>query len=162
MSPQVFFFTNKTMLNKTKILLVEDNPADVQLTQLTVSDLTDSIEVIPFPNGLELLQYMKTNPLQDINLILLDLNMPRMGGIETLQHLNKQEAFQRIPVVIFTSSAHREDIQTCYQLGANAYVNKPVDYDLFIKAIRSILEFWTEVNIHAIENIVKQTRKHIA
>lgn len=138
----------KTMGKKTRILLVEDNPADVQLTQLTIADFTNEINLTNYPNGAALIQALPDLHLPDIQLILLDLNMPGMGGIETLRHLAQREDWSQIPVVIFTSSAHHADIQTCYELGANAYVNKPLDYDEFAKAIRTILEFWTEVNIY--------------
>ncbi|MFK7937628.1 MAG: response regulator [Saprospiraceae bacterium] len=140
--------SQKTMGDKTQILLVEDNPADVQLMQLTISEFTDEVQLTHCADGLELLHTLPHFNTSDIQLILLDLNMPRMGGIETLKHLAQNQSWSQIPVVIFTSSAHRDDIEVCYELGANAYVNKPVNFDDFTKAIHNILEFWTEVNIY--------------
>lgn len=136
------------MGKKTKILLVEDNPADVQLTKITIANFTNDVELTHYANGLALIQALPQLHLPDIQLILLDLNMPSMGGIETLRHLAQRVDWSQIPVVIFTSSAHHDDIQACYELGANAYVNKPLDYDEFTKAIHTILQFWTEVNIY--------------
>ncbi|MEL7020693.1 MAG: response regulator [Bacteroidota bacterium] len=133
------------MNKKTQILLVEDNPADVQLMRLTLSALTDQVQMTHYANGWELMQQLPTLEASSIQLILLDLNMPRMGGIETLQQLHQYADWCKVPIIIFTSSAAQQDIDRCYQLGANDYINKPMDYDKFSETVQHILESWTGV-----------------
>lgn len=130
-----------------KIVLVEDNLADVKLTKMAFSNLPVDTEIIHFFNGQELLDYLTDASLNDISLILLDLNMPKLGGIEVLKVFNTNPDYKKLPVVIFTSSVHQSEVRTCYELGANAYVNKPLDIADFDETIRSIAFFWLSTNI---------------
>ena len=130
-----------------KIVLVEDNLADVKLTKMAFSNLSVDTEIIHFFNGQELLDYLANAPLNEISLILLDLNMPKLGGIEVLRVFNTNSDFKKLPVVIFTSSVHQSEVRTCYELGAKAYVNKPLDIADFDETIRAIAHFWLHTNI---------------
>lgn len=131
------------------ILLVEDNPGDVRLTQETLREakvhntlhvVTDGAEALAFLRRTG--QYVNEAPP---NLILLDLNLPKKNGVEVLAEIKADENLRRIPVVILTSSQSEQDIVRSYNLYANAYVVKPVDFEQFIAIIKSIESFWLEI-----------------
>lgn len=131
-----------------QILLVEDNPGDVRLTReaLTEGRIANTLHVAK--DGLEAIEYLENCRSQQSSLpdlILLDLNLPRMDGREVLGQLKADKAFRRIPVVILTTSSADEDIIRSYELHANCYINKPVDFEQFIKVVRSIEDFWLTV-----------------
>ena len=132
-----------------KIILVEDNPADVELVKMSLKELALEVHLLHFFNGQELLDYLQTHATYDIVLILLDLNMPKMDGIGVLKAFKQEARLRCIPVVVFTSSSFSEDVDHCYELGANAYVCKPIDMNAFEKAIQAIIAFWMEINIIA-------------
>jgi len=129
-----------------EILMAEDNPADVRLTREALRDakLVNTLTVVP--DGEEALAYLRREgkyaraPRPD--LILLDWNMPRKSGKETLQEIKADLVLRRIPVVVLTSSQADEDIIKAYELHANCYVTKPVGLEQFIAAVQSIQEFW--------------------
>lgn len=135
------------MNGSKKIILVEDNLADVKLTKMAFGNLPIEVDITHFFNGQELLDHLSTAPLNDISLILLDLNMPKLGGIEVLKAFNENSDYKKLPVVIFTSSVHQSEVRTCYELGANAYVNKPLDIADFDNTIKAIAYFWISTNI---------------
>ena len=135
------------MMATKKIILAEDNPADVQLTKMAFEEVAPGLEVVHVADGQELVDYVSTAALTDIALILLDLNMPRMGGIDVLRRFYQDEEFKKLPVVVFSSSASQDDVSTCYDLGANAYVCKPIDINDFNNIIRAIASFWGEINV---------------
>ena len=135
------------MIATKKIILAEDNPADVQLTKLAFEEVAPGLEVVHVADGQALVEYVSTAALSDIALILLDLNMPRMGGIDVLKRFYQDEEFKKLPVVVFSSSASQDDVSTCYDLGANAYVCKPIDINDFNNIIRAIASFWGEINV---------------
>ncbi len=135
------------MSSPRKIILAEDNLADAQLTKIAFGELDISLEVVHVVDGQKLLDYLRTEPHEEIALILLDLNMPRMGGLEVLKVMYEDEELRNLPVVVLSSSAHENDVRTCYQYGANAYVCKPIDIDDFHQSIRSIAYFWGEINV---------------
>lgn len=130
-----------------KIVLAEDNLADAKLTTLAFQDLDASLEVVHLVDGKELLEYLRTQSHDDIALVLLDLNMPRMGGLEVLKVMYSDEELKHVPVVVLSSSAHESDVKACYDFGANAYVCKPIDIEKFHYSIRSIAQFWGEINV---------------
>ncbi|MEM1323025.1 MAG: response regulator [Bacteroidota bacterium] len=130
-----------------KIILAEDNLADAQLTRIAFDELDVNLEVVHVVDGQKLLDYLKSSSHEEIALILLDLNMPRMGGLEVLKVMYEDEELRNLPVVVLSSSAHESDVKTCYEYGANAYVRKPIDMEEFHKSIRSIAYFWGEVNV---------------
>ncbi len=138
-----------------KILLAEDNLADVELTRLAFSDLSLPIELVHVNDGQELLNYLNDAELSDIALVLLDLNMPKIGGIEILKMMYDDQEYKKLPIVVLSSSLHENDIITCYEYGANAYVNKPIDINDFNTVISSIANFWVEINLLPVFNTTK-------
>jgi two-component system, chemotaxis family, response regulator Rcp1 len=132
-----------------EILLVEDNPGDVRLTREALRDGKVNNTMAVAGDGMEAIAFLRregeyaqaTRP----DLILLDLNLPRMNGFEVLDVIKEDPEFKRIPVVILTTSQAEQDIVRSYDLHANAYVTKPVDLDQFIKVIKAIEDFWLEI-----------------
>ncbi len=132
-----------------EILLVEDNPGDVRLTQEAVREakIRNTLNVVI--DGEQAIAYVRRQgeyadqPRPD--LILLDLNLPRKDGREVLQDLKSDPDLHRIPVVVLTSSAAEQDILRTYDLYANAYVTKPVDLEQFMHAVASIQDFWLNI-----------------
>jgi len=132
-----------------EILLVEDNPADVRLTQEALKDAKVHNRLWAVQDGVEALAFLRREePFQAVprpDLILLDLNLPRVDGREVLREVKKDPQLRCIPTVILTSSEAEIDILKAYDLHANCYVTKPVDLDQFIKVVRSIESFWLEI-----------------
>ena len=132
-----------------EVLLVEDDPGDVLMTQEAFEEHKVGNRLHVVSDGVEALAYLRregqyANAVRP-DLILLDLNLPRRDGREVLEEIKKDEELGRIPVVVLTTSAADEDIVRSYQLHANAYVTKPVDFDRFIAVIRQIDEFFVSV-----------------
>ncbi len=131
------------------ILLVEDSPADVLIAReaLAEAKLINTIHVAE--DGVEALDFLykrgkfASSPRPD--LILLDLNLPRKNGREVLAEIKADEDLKRIPVVVLTTSSAEEDILRSYNLHANCYVVKPVEFDSFVKAVQSIQQFWFSI-----------------
>lgn len=135
------------MSTHKKIMLVEDNLDDVRLTKLAFEQLKIHAEFIHCINGEVFLERLKQEPLPDILYVLLDLNMPKMNGFDVLSALRQNELYQRLPIIVFTTSANPSDIQKAYEMGANAYVVKPFDFMELEKAIGAIARFWGEINV---------------
>ena len=131
------------------ILLVEDNPGDVRLTQEAFKDAKVKNRLFVVQDGAQALRFLrKESEYADADrpdLVLLDLNLPKMDGREVLQEIKKDEILRRIPVIILTTSKADEDILRTYDLHANCYISKPVDLDDFITVIRTIENFWLTV-----------------
>ena len=136
-------------LRSIDILMVEDDPGDVRLTReaLKGSKLLHNISVVE--DGVAALDYLRRrDPYQDAvrpDLVLLDLNLPRMDGREVLAAMKQDPALRIIPVVILTTSQAEEDVLRAYNLNANCYVTKPVDFDQFMRIVRTIEDFWLNV-----------------
>jgi CheY-like chemotaxis protein len=130
-----------------RIILVEDNIADAELVKISVKELELPVRIHHATGNDDLYDFFDNNDLSDVVLILLDLNMPRVNGIEILKKLKNSETKRAIPVVVFTTSSNKTDIFACYDNGANAYVFKPIDYDAFNDCIKAIVEFWTLNNL---------------
>lgn len=130
-----------------KVILVEDNLADVELVRISIRELENPIELVHVGDGQELLNFLKTAILSEIAVIMLDLNMPRVSGIDVLRYMHEDPLLKKVPVVMFTTSNSKTDILKCYELGAKAFVCKPLDIFEFNQAIRSIVEFWTGINM---------------
>ncbi|MFK7809608.1 MAG: response regulator [Saprospiraceae bacterium] len=139
-------FMNSKVLSK-KIILAEDNLADFELTKLAFEELDFPVEIIHIGDGQALLDYLKSSSLSDISFLLLDLNMPKINGTEILKIIYQDEILKRLPVIVLSSSLHENDIRTCYEYGANAYVNKPIDINDFNDLIGSIASYWMGVNL---------------
>jgi chemotaxis family two-component system response regulator Rcp1 len=132
-----------------EILLVEDNPGDVRLTREALRDAKVRNNMMVASDGVEALAYLRqegqyagtTRP----DMILLDLNLPRINGFEVLDAIKEDAELKRIPVIILTTSQEEQDIIRSYNLYANAYVTKPVDLEQFIDVIKAIEGFWLEI-----------------
>ena len=129
-----------------EILLAEDNPGDVRLTREALSTTSISFRLHVVPDGVETVAFLRrqgpyaATPRPD--LILLDLNMPRMDGRHVLALLKNDASLRRIPIVILSSSQNAAEIEAAYELQANCYVTKPTDLDQFISIVQAIEEFW--------------------
>ena len=132
-----------------QILLVEDNPGDVELTREALHDTKVHMHLSVVPDGVEAMAFLRREgayadaPRPD--LILLDLNLPRKDGRGVLADVKQDPALRHIPVVVLTSSQAEQDIVRAYELHANCYVTKPVDLDQFVTIVRSIEQFWFTV-----------------
>lgn len=135
------------------ILLVEDNPEDVELTlrALKKHNVTNRVHVVT--DGAEALEYLfstdryeNRSASETPKVILLDLKLPLVSGIEVLRRCKLDERTRRIPVVVLTSSREEPDIQTCYDLGVNSYIVKPVDFLQFSEAVRQTGLYWLLLN----------------
>ena len=130
-----------------EILLVEDNPDDAGLTIHALKKHNMANNLLHLHDGEEALAYLFSQELTQIpRVILLDLKMPKVDGIEVLRKLKSDDRRKIIPVVVLTSSKEDRDILETYKLGVNAYVVKPVDFDKFAKAIAEIGFFWLMLN----------------
>jgi two-component system, chemotaxis family, response regulator Rcp1 len=129
-----------------EVLLVEDSPGDVRLTQEAFHDANPSVHLNVAADGVEAMAFLKhqgihaQSPRPD--LILLDLNLPKMDGREVLAQIKKDESLKTIPTVILTTSEAEVDIAKSYQLQANCYLSKPVELDAFESLVKSINDFW--------------------
>jgi len=129
-----------------EILLIEDNPGDVQLTKEALDDcqLINNLHVaMDGERAIHFLQ--KEQPYQDApkpDLILLDLNLPKIDGKEVLAHIKSKDRLKSIPVVVLTTSKAQEDILKVYELHANCYITKPMNVDSFFKVVKAIESFW--------------------
>ena len=140
------------MNNLGRILIVEDDPKDVELTLTSLDEYNLANEVVVARDGEEALDYLycrgsftsraKSNP----SVLLLDLKLPKVDGLEVLRQVKSDEKLRMIPVVVLTSSREERDMVASYKLGVNAYVVKPVDFHEFVNAIRELGIFWAIIN----------------
>ena len=135
-----------------RVLLVEDNPNDVELTLAALAEHHLANEVVVLRDGAEALDYLygrgayASRPPENPALVLLDLKMPKVDGLEVLRQMKGDEQLKTIPVVMLTSSREEKDLIESYQLGVNAYVVKPVDFPEFVEAVKQLGAFWAVVN----------------
>jgi chemotaxis family two-component system response regulator Rcp1 len=132
-----------------EILLVEDNPGDIRLTMEALKDGKVCNHLSVVVDGVEALAFLrregKYSNAPPPDLILLDLNLPKKDGRDVLMEIKKDEDLKRIPVVVLTTSTAEKDILKSYDLHANCYVTKPVDFDQFIMVVRSVEDFWFRI-----------------
>jgi two-component system, chemotaxis family, response regulator Rcp1 len=132
-----------------RILLVEDNPGDARLTQEALREGKIKNVLHHARDGVEALAYLRRegahNEARTPDLILLDLNLPKRDGREVLAEIKNDSSLRQIPVVVLTTSQADEDVLRSYQLHANAYVTKPVDFDRFVRVVKQIDEFFISV-----------------
>lgn len=133
------------------ILLVEDNPADVKITQRAIKETSLPIDLIVVRDGQEAVDYLlrqgkyADQPLHRLpDLILLDLNLPRLTGHEVLQRIRNTPALRAVPVVVLTTSKRLEDVQEMYAAGANTYIEKPQDFNRFVQVLQTIQRYWLD------------------
>jgi two-component system, chemotaxis family, response regulator Rcp1 len=127
---------------KMRLLMVEDNPGDVRLAREALATCSFPAELIVAPDGRQALSLLRRANGPRPDMILLDLSMPLMSGTEVLQELKGDEALRDIPVVVFSSSNAKEDVQRSYQRGANCYLRKPASLEGLRYAMSSLQSFW--------------------
>jgi CheY-like chemotaxis protein len=135
-----------------RILIVEDDPKDVELTLTALEEYNLANEVVVTRDGEEALDYLycrgnfTTRTNDNPAVLLLDLKLPKVDGLEVLQQVKSDEKLRMIPVVVLTSSREERDMVASYKLGVNAYVVKPVDFHEFVNAIKELGIFWAVIN----------------
>jgi CheY-like chemotaxis protein len=135
-----------------RILIVEDDPKDVELTLTALEEYNLANEVVVTRDGEEALDYLycrgnfTTRTSDNPAVLLLDLKLPKIDGLEVLQQIKSDEKLRMIPVVVLTSSREEKDMVASYKLGVNAYVVKPVDFHEFVNAIKELGVFWAVIN----------------
>ena len=134
------------MISKPPILLVEDNPNDEALTRRALEKNAVGNPLVVAHDGVEALELLLGPSAIKPSVVLLDLNLPRLGGLEVLETLRADERTKRLPNVVLTTSREEHDLVCSYDLGANSYVRKPVSFEAFQKAIGQLSEYWLELN----------------
>lgn len=136
-------------LQPVKILLVEDNLQDIEIARRAFAKGRVKNELIVVRDGQEALDYLyrqgKYNDPASAprpGMILLDLNLPKVGGMEVLQQIKKDEELKSIPVIVLTASPREEDVVRTYNLGVNTYIQKPVEFDSFMRVVNAVQEYW--------------------
>ena len=145
------------MRNTKPVLLVEDDSIDAMTVKRAFNDLKVANELAHRVNGEEALQYLRDQDKPTPCVILLDLNMPRMNGVEFLKIAKADEILKKIPVVVLTTSSEERDVVESFRLSVAGYIVKPVDYKKFVEAIRTVDLYWTLSELPA--NQVDQTHE---
>ena len=140
------------MSNKD-ILLVEDNPDDVELTRIAFAEAKIANDLVVVSDGAQALdflfargEYAHRDPADLPSIVLLDLNLPKVDGREVLQAIRASEATRNLPVVVLTTSAEPIDVVASYALGVNSYIQKPVDFERFVWAVKQVGLYWLVLN----------------
>jgi CheY-like chemotaxis protein len=140
------------MTTLARILIVEDDPNDLELTLTALADYNLANEVEVTRDGQQALDYLycrgafSTRATGNPAVVLLDLKLPKIGGLEVLRQIKSDEGLKTIPVVVLTSSHEEKDMMRSYRLGVNAYVVKPVDFHEFVNAVKELGVFWAVIN----------------
>src|SRR3954463_10884603 len=136
-----------------EILLVEDNPDDIELTRIAFGEAKIANELTVVHDGAEALDYLFAraayagrDPHQLPSIVLLDLNLPKVDGREVLQAIRDNPATRSLPVVVMTTSAEPFDVEASYALGVNSYIQKPVDFERFVWAVKQVGLYWLVLN----------------
>ncbi|MBA4374479.1 MAG: response regulator [Thermodesulfovibrio sp.] len=141
--------SNQNMGRPIDILLVEDNPGDVRLTQEALKEAKVKNDLHVVCDGVEAMAFLRKQGIyRDVprpDMVLLDLNMPRKNGHEVLKEIKSDDNLKRIPVVVLTVSKDEEDIVKSYNLHANCFITKPVDLNQFLTVVKSIEDFWLTI-----------------
>lgn len=140
-------------MTRKEILLVEDNPDDVELTRLAFEESRIGNKLVVVSDGAAALDYLfakgkysERDPTQLPSIVLLDLNLPKIDGREVLQAIRANEATRTLPVVVLTTSAEPFDVEASYALGVNSYIQKPVDFEQFVWAVKQVGLYWLVLN----------------
>jgi CheY-like chemotaxis protein len=135
-----------------RILIVEDDPNDLELTLTALADYNLANEVVVTRDGQQALDYLhcrgefSARSTGNPAVMLLDLKLPKVGGLEVLQQVKADDRLKMMPVVVLTSSHEEKDVMRSYSLGVNAYVVKPVDFHQFVNAVKELGVFWAVIN----------------
>jgi CheY-like chemotaxis protein len=134
-------------MNPYQILLVEDNEGDILLTTEALKEVNIDYRLNVVRDGMEAVQFLETSEkspeAEKPTLIFLDINMPRMGGLEVCSFIKNSELLKHIPVIMLTTSSSQKDILQAYKNGANCYINKPEEFIDFIEKMNQIMAYWT-------------------
>lgn len=135
------------------ILLIEDNEDDVALTLDAFAQCKLADRVIVARTGAAAIEFLykhsepsPTGARAPVSLVLLDLKLPMVGGLDVLKQIRSDPATRRLPVVVLTSSREEQDVHACYELGVNSYIRKPVNFDEFVKATKDLANYWLLLN----------------
>ena len=129
------------------ILLVEDNPDDAELTRIAFAEAGIDYRLHVVGDGAQALAYLRGCLTSELpSLVLLDLNLPKLNGREVLEAIRADPATRSLPVVVLTTSAEPFDVDTVYELGANSYIQKPVEFERFVEVVRQIGLYWLALN----------------
>jgi len=139
------------MDQEVEILIVEDNPSELELTMYALKKHHLANHIVVLRDGAEVIQFLfegkaLNSKLPNPKLILLDLKLPKINGIEVLRRIKSDPRTRNIPVVVMTSSRQDQDLKECYQLGVNSYLVKPVNFDQFTEVIRQVGFYWLLLN----------------
>jgi len=133
------------------ILLVEDNPADIKITERALRGSNIPVQLIVVRDGQEAVDYLlrqgdhaTSAAWRDPDIILLDLNLPRLSGREVLERIRATPVLRPVPVIVLTTSRRHEDVQEVYAAGANTYIEKPSDFNRFVEVLQTIQRYWLE------------------
>jgi CheY-like chemotaxis protein len=136
------------------ILLVEDNPADVKITQRALKESGVPVELIVVRDGQEAVDYLlrqgthaQDPEWREPDLILLDLNLPRLNGREVLERVRGTPGLKAVPVIVLTTSSRLEDVREMYAAGANTYIEKPQDFSRFVQVLQTIQRYWLDTAV---------------
>lgn len=133
-------------MDKMKILLVDDNEADVLLIEESCKNLPNPVTINSVFDGEQAINYVKMKDSSGLgnlpDIILLDINMPKVNGLEVLKFIKQESALAKIPVIMLSTSNSGNDVNDCYSFGANSYVVKPIDLNLFNEMLKCITRYW--------------------
>jgi two-component system, response regulator len=139
--------------DRVEVLLVEDNPDDAELTMHALRLGDSKINLLHLNDGAEALNFVfakksfENKRIQnDLKLVLLDLKLPKIDGLEILKRIREDERTRTLPVVILTSSREKKDIVTAYNLGVNSYVVKPVEFEFYVHVVKTLTLYWNTIN----------------
>jgi CheY-like chemotaxis protein len=136
------------MNNAVTIVMIEDDDGHARLIEKNIIRAGVTNPIVHFPNGGAALDYLERNGHSARSLlVLLDLNLPDMTGIDILQRLKQHDGLKRAPVIVLTTTDDRREIERCYELGCNVYITKPVEYDQFANAIRQLGLFFSVIQV---------------
>jgi CheY-like chemotaxis protein len=127
------------------IILVEDNPADAQMLQTALEQADTPVEVVLLDNGMKAIEYLTGNNVpRPRDLVLLDLNLPRLNGFEVLERIRANDDLKSLPVVVMSGSSDPMEIERCYRAGANSYICKPTHLDEIFSTIEQLVTYWSK------------------
>ena len=135
------------MKRAKQILIAEDNLADLELIKSAFQEINLHAEITIVKDGQELINFFQKDDIENLGLVLLDLNLPKIDGMDILKKFYVDDILKKIPIVVFTSSNDYDKIIKCYEYGANACIQKPEDINKFSQIIRAITNFWLEINV---------------
>lgn len=142
------------------VLLVEDDNVDAMTVKRAMRDLQAGHSIVHSINGEEAMKYLTTSDMEKPFLILLDLNMPKMNGIEFLRVIKANQELKTIPIIVLTTSKEKRDILESFELGASGYMIKPVDYSKFVEILGKIMTYWNASELPKPELMLAETHRN--